>query len=121
MIVIAGNIKFISNHFESGQDRRIERNIVNKFAHVFGMDSEEFRSLVAEYHQFFSRVNHPSKNILYAMSKSVFYKYNLNSYQVEYFRKVNAPNPVFLKKMDEIIQHFIWDWDTYKTKYNIVK
>ena len=39
--------------------------------------------------------------MIYGMSKAVFHKYGLNEYQDEYFRRMQAPNPLFLKRMDD--------------------
>ena len=63
----------------------------------------------------------PSKNIHYAMSKAVFYKYELNQYQDAYFQKMKSPNPLFLKRLDDIVEHFIWDWEDLRSKYKIVE
>ena len=67
-----------------------------------------------------NRVNHPSKNMLYAMSKAMFYKYELNDHQVEYFRNLNTPNPIFLKNLDDVMSNFLWDWDAFEEKYKVV-
>ena len=68
-----------------------------------------------------ARVNHPSKNPVYAMSKAMFFKYKLNGHQEEYFRELNTPNPIFLKNMDEWMKNFLWDWTTFTEKYRIVE
>jgi hypothetical protein len=66
-----------------------------------------------------AHVNFPSKNILYSMSKAVFFKYELNQYQDEYFRSMNTPNPIFLKSLDEVMRNFIWDWEAFCDKYKV--
>ena len=53
------------------------------------------------------------------MSKAVFQKYNLNDFQDEYFRRLQAPNPLFLKRMDQVVVNFLWDWDAFFKKYRI--
>lgn len=54
------------------------------------------------------------------MSKAVFFKYNLNDYQEEYFRQMKTPNPIFLKNLDEVMRHFLWDWEVFNEKYKVV-
>ena len=53
------------------------------------------------------------------MSKAIFHKYALNDFQEEYFRNMQAPNPLFLKRMDEVISNFIWNWEAVEKKYKI--
>ena len=74
---------------------------------VFEMDFNEMKEELESYSSFISRVNHPSKNILYGMSKAVFFKFKLGKYQDPYFAQLNTPNPVFLKKIDILIENFI--------------
>lgn len=120
MITLAGNLSTLGKHFHHGQDRAIVQHILKKFASVLDMETEAFVRKVKEYKQFMSRVNHPSKNILYAMSKAMFFKYELNKYQVEYFRNLNTPNPIFLKNLDEVMNNFLWDWNAFEEKYKVV-
>jgi len=51
----------------------------------------------------------------------VFFKYDLNQYQTDYFRNMNTPNPIFLKRLDEIINQFVFDWQELKEKYRVVE
>jgi hypothetical protein len=120
MIVLAGNLSNLGKHFQDGQDRAIMQHSIRKFASVFDMENEQFARMVKDYRSFMSRVNHPSKNVLYAMSKAMFFKYELNAFQVEYFRNLNTPNPIFLKNLDEVMNNFLWDWDAFEDKYKVV-
>ncbi|TVR40512.1 MAG: hypothetical protein EA392_03645 [Cryomorphaceae bacterium] len=119
LILVAGNISYIPKYFNSGQDRRIIELSMEKLANMYDMEKLEFATLVKEYKTLMTRLNHPSKNTLYAMSKAVFAKYNLNEFQEEYFRDLNTPNPIFLKKMNEIMEHFIWNWEAFFDKYKV--
>ncbi|GAA0876408.1 hypothetical protein GCM10009118_28180 [Wandonia haliotis] len=120
MIVLAGNLKFLEDHFEADQVARVEELIFDKFAGVFGISASELKQIVKEYDHFMARVNHPSKNTLYAMSKAVFHKYNLNDYQDDYFRKMQCPNPLFLKRMDDVMTNFVWDWNAFFKRYKLI-
>jgi hypothetical protein len=53
------------------------------------------------------------------MSKSVFFKFKLGKYQDDYFAQLNTPNPIFLKKIDSLIENYIWDWKSIFEKSKI--
>lgn len=119
MIVLVGNLSFLESTFDADQAEKVENIIFDKVSKMYEMDTATFRNLVREYQSFIMRVNHPSKNWIYGMSKAVFHKYNLNEHQDEYFRRMQAPNPLFLKRMDEVMSNFIWNWDAFFKKYRI--
>ena len=119
LIVAVGNLRYLGNHFEVSEAKEIRQNIVRKLAAIYDMQEVEFEKLIQEYDQFISRVNHPSKNTLYGMSKAVFHKFQLNNYQESYFKNLRTPNPLFLKRMDEIMTNFLWDWDEFFKKHKM--
>lgn len=121
LIVLAGNLAFLPNHFHDYQDVRLHDKILSKLANVYGTDKETVKRAISTTQSYMKRVNHPSKNVLYSMSKAVFFKYDLNPYQQDYFKGMNAPNPIFLKRLDDIMQSFLFDWDSFKQKYRIVQ
>lgn len=120
-IVIAGNLKFIPRYFNDYQDIRLADNANRKFARILDVPLDIFKSEIKKYNQLFSRLNHPSKNTIYAMSKAVFNKYHLGQYQDDYFKKMDSPNPVFLKRVDAIMEEFIFDWEQFVTDYKIIE
>ncbi len=117
MIVIAGNFNYFSRYFSNTEEQLLKAKITQKLANVFGMNYDEMKNIIASYRDFIYRVNHPSKNTLYGMSKAVFFKYRLGQYQDEYFAKLNAPNPLFLKRMDHIMENYLWNWTAFFNKY----
>jgi hypothetical protein len=119
LIVLVTNISLMESSFESDQAGRIERLVFDKLGKMYNLSDQEFEKLVRTYQKFIARTNHPSKNIIYGMSKAVFHKYNLNDSQDDYFRRMEMPNPLFLKRMDEVMQNFIWDWDSFFKKYKL--
>lgn len=119
LIVIVGNLSFLESTFEPEQAVEVETLVFDKLAKIYEMPVEDFTNMIREYQSFMSRKNHPSKNMIYAMSKAIYYKYDLNDFQDEYFRRMNAPNPLFLKRMDEVVQNFIWDWDAFFKRYKL--
>ena len=119
LIVIVGNLSFLESAFEPEQANRVESLVYEKLARVYDLELGEFKQLLKDYKNLMWRLNHPSKNMIYAMSKTIFDKYTLYNYQDEYFKRMQAPNPLFLKRMDEVIENFIWDWDAFFRKYKL--
>jgi len=120
MIVLVGNMKMLSESFDPEMEDVVKERIIDKCAVAFNVEREVFMGWMKEYNDFLSRVNHPSKNVLYSMSKGVFYKYNLNHYQADYFRTLNTPNPIFLKRMNDVLTNFIWNWESFFDRYKVV-
>ncbi len=120
LIVVSGNLLYVPKHFHDYQDVRIMDSITKLLAASFGVANDKLKEVISSYQKFFSKINHPSKNVHYAMSKAVFFKYNLNDHQDEYFKKMNTPNPIFLNRMNDIISNFIWDWEAIQSEYKIV-
>ena len=119
LIVIVGNLSYLESNFEAEQTERVEKIIFEKLSKLYAIDVSSFKKLIKEYQSFIARVNHPSKNWVYGMSKAIFYKYKLNEFQDEYFKRMQAPNPLFLKRMNEIMVNFIWNWDAFSKKFKL--
>ena len=119
LIVIVGNLSYLESTFDADQAERVETIIFEKLSKFYDLDANAFKIIVKEYQNFILRVNHPSKNWIYGMSKAVFHKYKLNEFQDEYFRRMQAPNPLFLKRMDEVMGNFVWNWDAFFKKYRL--
>lgn len=119
LVVLVGNLSFLESAFEPEQADRVEALVFDKLANVYEMTPSEFKALIKDYRSLISRLNHPSKNMIYGMSKAVFDKYKLYNFQDEYFRRMQAPNPLFLKRMDEVVENFIWDWDAFFKRYKL--
>jgi hypothetical protein len=119
MVVLVANLSSLENTFEADQAVRIEKLIFEKVATMMQTTADDAEKLVREYQKMMQRINHPSKNMVYAMSKAIFHKYGLNEFQDEYFKRLQAPNPLFLKRMDQVVSSFLWDWDAFFKKYKI--
>jgi hypothetical protein len=118
MVVISANLSVLESTFESDQAERVENLVFAKLAQIYCIEPVEAKTKIKEYQSLLSRVNHPSKNIVYAMSKGVFHTYKLAQYQREaYFKSIGNPNPLFLKRLDEVMELFLWDWDSFFKKY----
>jgi hypothetical protein len=121
LIVIAANLQIAPKFLESHQDSRVFNQIIEKFALVFDVDTSAFEKAINDYMAFLKKVNHPSNNTLYSMAKAIFFKLELADYQEEYFRNMKSPNPLFLKRLDEVMPIFLFDWEGVSTKYQLVQ
>ncbi len=119
LVVLAANIQSLTQHFEAGQDKRITESILEKFAVLYEMDKMELAKMMTETRQFMSRKNHPSKVVGSGMAKALFCKYGLSKHQEAYFRNLGVPNPIFLQRFKEAMEHFLWDWDAFLQKYKV--
>lgn len=119
IIVIVGNLSFLESAFDPEQADHVEKLAIEKLAKIYEMTVVDFKKMINDYKSFMNRLNHPSRNMIYAMSKGVFDKYKLYNFQDEYFKRMQSPNPLFLKRMDEIIENFIWDWDAFFKRYRL--
>jgi len=121
LIVLAANLKEIPKHLAAHQDNRLINHVITKLAAVFDVEFSKLEGILRDYQSYLSRVNHPSNNNLYAMSKAFFFKYELGKYQEEYFRNMNAPNPLFLKRLDEAMNVFLFNWKEASNQYQLIE
>jgi len=119
MIVLAGNFKLLDNHFFEGQEDRIRHLTIEKLAAGYDIEADAMLEAINRMLSFFGKINFPSKNTHYAMSRAVFFKYGLNDFQQDYFKNLNTPDPILLKNIDEIMEQFIIKWDALVEKYRI--
>lgn len=119
LIVLTGNICFIPKFFESGKDKRIIEHVISHASEVLGYEKRLFAKDISECKKMMSRINYPSKNTIYAMSKALFYRYDLNEFQEKYFKTLRSPNPKFLKRMDDVVKLFIFNWAYFMEKHKV--
>ena len=119
LIILTGNICFIPKFFESGKDKRIIEYIISYASDVLGYEKRTFAKDISECKKMMSRINYPSKNTVYAMSKAIFYRYDLNDFQEKYFKTLRSPNPKFLKRMDDVVKLFIFNWAFFLEKHKV--
>lgn len=118
MVVLAANFKLLPTYFKDDTDKLILQQSISYLQEIFE-EEVDFEQQIKATQSLMARVNHPSKNTLYAMSKALFEVYELNDFQKEYFRNLHTPDPTFLKRMDELMPHFIWNWDDLLKEYKI--
>lgn len=109
-ILFAGNLMEAPKHLAAGQDQRLGHHACSKFAPLMDTSAAELEKETIALQQFMSRINHPSKNTVYAMSKAIFHKYDLFRHQDPYFRELKAPNPIVLGRINKLMAYCLWDW-----------
>ena len=114
LIALAANLLMVERTFPPHQDQVLSRRIVEVTSEMCDVEYNALLNSIKKNQAFISKVNHPSKNLIYGMSKALFYKYELNGFQEDYFKHVNSPNPIFLKRLDEAVVHFMWNWEEIK-------
>lgn len=119
LIILAANYNLLENYFEPQQLTDIKSDIISKLSNIYQVENKKMEEIIQHYASFIKRVNHPSKNMVYGISKAIFFKYNLSQFQDEYFKRMQTPNPLFLKRLDHITENYIWDWNTFTKKYKI--
>lgn len=120
MIVIAANISYLPQYFSAIEQIKFMDTISKKFCTSLEITREEFKQKLHEIHQLFYRLNHPSKNTKYAMSKAIFDQFDLYNFQSDYFSKMRVANPITLKRLNELMDFFIWDWESMNKRYKVV-
>lgn len=117
--VFTCNISRIPNFLTGGQDKRVAQWIIKKLAYALYMDVRDLSTRISKCKSLMKRLNHPSKNLIYAMPKAVFTLYGLNDFQQPYFKDLNSPNPLYLKEMNLMLEHLVWDWEFLKEEFKI--
>ncbi len=120
LVVITGNIIKLSQDVHDGSERRITQKIIAKLSSIFEMDPNALAREISACKKLMSKLNFPSKNVVYGMSRAFFHLYNLYTYQTEYFRDLKQPNPIVLKQMDQVMSYFLWDLPAYKKEFKVV-
>lgn len=119
-VVIAGNLKLLPRRLEGVHAKHVLTKIYEKLGEYFDTSSSSIEQHIKKYQSELSRLNHPSKNVLYGMSKLFFHLYDLYPFQEDYYTRIQAQNPIILKRIDKIMNAFIWNWDNIKDEYRIV-
>ena len=119
-IVVSGNLKYLPHRLDGAHSRFVIMKIYEVLANTFDTSAGSIEKHIKKLQGEMCRLNHPSKNTLYAMSKLFFQEYDLYQYQEKYYRSILAPNPVILKRLDAIMQSYLWDWETISEEFRIV-
>lgn len=119
-VVIAGNLKLLPRRLEGVHANHVLQKIYEKLGEQFDTSMSSIEKHIKKYQSELSRLNHPSKNVLYGMSKLFFHLYDLYPYQDDYYTRIQAQNPIVLKRIDTVMNAFLWNWESIKDEYKIV-
>jgi|GEM_PF-251347 hypothetical protein len=119
--VFSANLKYLEDYFEKDQLDRIRIEIINEFAESLEeKTTEDVLDQVDDYMEFILSIKNPSGDLTKLLAKAIFQKLNLTQYQNDNFQKINEPNPIVLKELEEITTFFVWNWDDLFNKYKLV-
>lgn len=120
LIVLSANLTIISKKFSAEEEYVLRANIIEQFSKIYNVTPAEFSKHIEDYTHLLYRVKERSSNVVYAMSKAVFTKYNLSNFQESYFKDMNTPNPIFVRRLDQVMKNYLWNWESFLDKYKIV-
>jgi len=119
LVVLAGNLDFIPHFFDAGTDQVLVEAILSELAIQLDLPTPQLAPKISQMRDAMVKLNKPSNKTLSAMSRGLYIGYDLNGCQEEYFRSLSVPNPRFLMQMEEILQHFLWDWSSFNEQYRV--
>ena len=68
-------MKVLERFLPASEEISLSGLIIEELAEIYETDFIRMKELLEDYSSYISRVNHPSKNTLYGMSKAIFFKY----------------------------------------------
>lgn len=119
LIVFAANLMEMDRVLEGGLDKRIRSLSLSKFAQALGENCAELEQEVRGVRSRMERLNAPSTNAVYAMTRGLFLEYELYRFQEAYYREVRAPHPIVSKRIDRLMGYFLWNWREVTEQYRI--
>ena len=119
LVVMAGNLDFIPHFFDTGTDQVLVEAILAELSVQLEIPVQQLAPKISKMRDAMVKLNQPSKKTLSAMSRGVYIGYGLNDCQEEYFRSLSVPNPRFLMQMEDVLQHFLWDWSAFNEQYRV--
>jgi hypothetical protein len=119
-IVYAGNLVNNDAYFTDAKAEEVNRILSRYVIRKMGKDPDTSDQILYDYEKFLRDIYLQTQSVVKAMSLAIFHKYDLNKYQKEHFQKLNAPNPLVVKELNEMVQFFLWNWDDFFSKYKII-
>jgi hypothetical protein len=120
MVVLAGNLLEMERVVGPGLDKRLFSLSISKFAQAFDRTGTDMEDEIRALQGRMERINYPSKNTARAMSAVLFQEYELFCFQDIYFREQRSPNPIILKRINNLMGYFLWSWTEVLEQYRVV-
>jgi len=121
LAIITCNIARLPKICTPGQDKRLAQQLLEKFAQTLGMDTIDLGKEIRSCKSLMSRLNMPSKNIVYGLPRAIFQYYELNPFQEPYFRGMKVPNPLILKELNGLLEPLIWDMAFLNEEFRVIE
>ena len=120
-IVFSANLYNLKYHFESNQLNRMRILVIDEFIESLeGRDHDLTLEQINNYEEYISGLDRRLGDLPKAMATAIFNKYGMNDCQVDHFQKMNTPNPIIIKSIEDATQNYIWNWSDLLEKYKMV-
>lgn len=120
-IVFSANLHNLKNHFEADQLNRMRILIIDEFIESLeGRNHDQTLSHINNYEDYIAGLNRSTGELPKSMATALFNKYDLNNCQVDHFQRMNTPNPIIIKSIEEATRNFLWNWVDFLEKYKMV-
>jgi Glu-tRNA(Gln) amidotransferase subunit E-like FAD-binding protein len=120
-IVFSANLHNLKNHFDSNQLNRMRILVIDEFIESLE-DREHDLTLeqINNYEEYISGLDRRLNDLPKSMATAIFNKYGLNSCQVDHFQRMNTPNPIIIKSIEDAVQNYVWNWSELLEKFKMV-
>ncbi len=120
-IVFSANLYNLKFHLETDQLNRMRILVIDQFIESLeGRDHDQTLEQINNYEDFIAGLDRTNGDLTKSIATAIFNKYGLNNCQVDHFQKINMPNPIIIKSIEEATANFIWNWTDFLEKYKMV-
>ncbi|MFT4899439.1 MAG: hypothetical protein ACI9U0_001236 [Flavobacteriales bacterium] len=85
-----------------------------------GRDHDLTLEQINNYEEYISGLDRRHDDLPKSMATALFNKYGLNDCQVYHFQKMNTPNPIIIKSIEDATKNYIWNWSDLFDKFKMV-
>ena len=120
-VIFLGNIKNLDVCFEEKEVVVLRGFILDEIYKDFDQHEQHLCiERFLDYENYFIDLIKENDSFINAMAFALFEKYNINIHQGELFKRKNKPNPIFLNELQNLLKHFVWNWQDYLEKNKII-
>lgn len=120
-IVFSANLHNLGKYFEVNQLNRMRIMIIDEFIESLeGRDHDLTLEQINMYEDYISDLENENNDLAKSIATAIFTKYGLNQCQMEHFQKMNTPNPIIIKAIEDATKNYIWNWNDLLEKYKMV-
>lgn len=120
-IIFSSNLYNLKFHFEAEQLNRMRILVIDEFIESLeGRDHDLTLEHINNYEDYIAAIEKRNGDLAKSIATALFNKFGLNNCQVDHFQKMNTPNPIIIKSIEEVTKNFIWNWTDFLDKYKVV-